>query len=226
MFGIALRRIKRFIFRKDKNFEDFAWLISVLDNYRAGKRVNRNLLRDRARNVHRRFPIPSLNKVYNDMEAIQNVAEEREPRMKFYGKLLLITQFLVKQALLVMFFAALIMFISFRFFLTEAQLHIIMYGIIAAAWVVVFVRWYVRDKTVRVYAKYQDVYKKNQLKIGEYVQELIDLMGKHLKERNEPAKKYSLLLYFKNYDNIKIKKNPGIFNEYYVCTVDLQSPKN
>ncbi len=222
MFRHALAKIKRVILRKKKEFEDFAWLISVLDNFRAGKRVKRGMLREKARNVHRNFDIPSLSRIYDDLEYIKGIAIEKEPKMELYAKILFFTQFVIRQAFLIIFFVGLIMVISFRFWLTQEEMKIILYVIIIIAWIVVFIRWYVRDKTIQVYKKYYDMYKKNQERVGEFVQELINLMGKKLKERNESAKKYNLLLYHKNYDNIKVKREPGFFfGEYYVCNVDM-----
>lgn len=211
------KKIKQIFQRKEditEDFEDFAWLISVLDSYRIGKRVKRSLLREKLRKVNKKFSIPSINRIYSDIEYIRTIAEKKEPKMDFYSKLLYFTQPLIEKPLVFVGLTIIVILLFPVWFLLL---------IVFLVWAVVLIRWYVRGKIRKIYIKYQGMYKENQQNIGEYVQELIDTMKKYLEKRNEPAKKYPLLLHYKNYKNVKLKRSPGIFNEYYVCIVDIKS---
>ncbi|HDN81993.1 MAG TPA: hypothetical protein ENG41_04660 [Methanomicrobia archaeon] len=218
--GTIFGDIKRKILMKNEDYENFAWLIMALDNYRTGKRVKDSILREKTRLVRNKFKIPSINIIRDDIEAIKSVADKREPRMKFYANLMITLQFLIKQGLAIFLLLSFITVITFKSFLTTQQMQWILYIIIFGAVVVVWLRWYIRDKIMRIYAKYQNEYRKNQLNIRDYIQELIDVMREDLKETGDNPKKYKMALYYKDYKHIKILKHPNWWRYYYASAID------
>jgi len=215
MFG----DIKRKILGKNEDYENFAWLITALDNYRTGKRVKDSVLREKTRLVRSKFAIPSLSDIRADIEAIKSVAEKREPRMKFYANLMITLQFIIKQSLAIFLLLAFITVLTFKSLLTTQQIQWVLYIIVLGATAVVWLRWYIRYKIIRIYAKYQNEYKKNQLNIRGYIQELIDVMKENLKKTGDKPKKYKMALYYKDYKNI-ILKPPNWWRYYYIAVVD------
>ena len=221
-FGIrtVFGDIKRKILGLSEDYEAFIWVINALDDYRIGKRVRDSDLREKIRIIRRKFNIPSLNMIYKDIEFIKSIAEKKEPRMKFYSTLMITLQFLIKQGLAIFLLLAFITAITFKSIFTTEQMQWVLYGVILGAVAVVWVRWYIRDKIMRIYAEHRDEYKKNQLRIREYIQELIDTMKKDLKKTEENPKKYKMVLYYADYKNMKVVKSPNWWRYYYVGMID------
>jgi len=218
--GTIFGDLRRKLFHRNENYENMAWLITALDNYRAGKRVKDSSLREKARLVRSKFRVPSLNDIRNDIDAIKAVAEKRNPKMKFYANLMITLQFLIKQGLAIFLLLSFITLLTFKSFFTTEQMRWVVYGIVFAAVAVAWLRWYIRDKIMRIYAEHQDEYRKNQLNIRGFVQELINTMREDIKKEGENPKKYKMVLYFKDYENIKIIKFPNWWRYYYVAIVD------
>ena len=53
--GTIFGDLQRKLFHRNENYENMAWLITALDNYRAGKRVKDSSLREKARLVRSKF---------------------------------------------------------------------------------------------------------------------------------------------------------------------------
>ncbi|MCK4432641.1 MAG: hypothetical protein KAV48_01790 [Methanomicrobia archaeon] len=220
--GEYIGKIKKHITGREENFSNLAWLITVIDNYRVGKGVKREVLRDKLLHVHRKFDIPSWGGAYNDIRGIEKVLKDNMSNFRFYLNILTFTKFLVKQGLLIIFIFSFIGMLTLRPKLSNSQIRYLFYLVIAFAWIVVSLRAYVKSKVLDVYIRHQADYKKNQLKLRDYNQKLIDEMRTKMREENENPKRYKLVLYYNDYDNIEIVKEPNWLRDYYTGNIKIE----
>lgn len=215
-----LDKIKRFILNKDEELDDVAQLISVIDSFRVGMGVNIESLRELVRTIRRTVKLENWPQIYKDMKHIQDLPLEKEPRIKLYTNIYVFLRYLVRQAFLIIGLLLLIFLLTTRLPLIKPQ-HIkyFLYGILGAAWCVVAVRAFVRDRLKVFYYNHQKEYKKQEERLQKAAQDLIFKMGELLTQKGEPAKKYSFSLYQKDYKGIKILKKPGLLKEYYTVAV-------
>jgi hypothetical protein len=217
---LMLDKIKRFILKKDENLDDVAQLISVIDSFRVGMGVDIESLRELVRTIRRTIKLENWPQIYKDMKYIQDLPLEKEPRIKLYTNIYVFLRYLVRQAFLIIGLLLFIFLLTTQLPLIKPQhLRYFLYGILAAAWCVVAVRAFVKDKLKVFYYTHQKEYSKQEERLQKAAQDLIFKMGKLLIEKGEPGKKYSFSMYQKDYKGIKILKKPGVLRDYYTIAV-------
>jgi hypothetical protein len=214
-------KITRFIFKRDEELENLAWLISVIDSYRVGMGVDMEGMRDRIRKLPSSLRMKNWTQVYNDMTAIVDLPFQKEPRMKLYMNIFAFMRYLVKQAFLIIGVILFIFLLTMRmpFIKSSQQLQYIVYAILGVAWVVVSIRAIVRDKMKAFYYTYRDDYRKNEERLQKAAQDLINKMGKALTQKEEKPEKYRFSVYQKDYNGIKVMRKPGWLRDFYTVSV-------
>lgn len=214
-------RIKRSILARDEELETLAWLISVIDSYRVGMGVDIKGMRERVRKLPSSSRVENWTQVYNDMKAITDLPFEKEPKIKLYMNIFAFMKVLVRQAFLIIGFLIFIFMLTLTMPLVKSseQFQYIVYGIIGAAWVVVAIRAFVRDKMKEFYYTHMKEYEKNEQRLQKACQQLIDRMGEALTQKRKDGKKYTFSVYQKDYKGITIVKNPSWLRDFYVVAV-------
>ncbi len=218
--GGMFARIRRFIFRKDEELENLAWLISVADSYRVGMGVDMEGLRDRMRKLRGPLRVENWSQIYKDMKEITDLPYQKEPQIKKYVNIFVFLRYLVKQAFLIVGVLFFIFLLTMRLpLITYETLQYFLYAILFVAWWVVFIRWYVRDKMKTFYYRHMNDYRKNEERLQMAAQDLIDKMGHALTEKGDDPKKYVFNVYQKDYKGLKIVKEPSWLRDFYVVAV-------
>jgi hypothetical protein len=215
-----LTRIRRFIFAKDEELEDLSWLISVIDSYRVGMGVEMEGLREKIRRLQGPLRVENWSQIYKDMQAIADLPLQKEPKIRFYMTIFVFMRFLVKQAFLIVGIILFIFLLTSRMpFISSGQLVYLLYAILGIAWLVVTVRGIARYRLKMFFYQHKKDYKKNEERLQKAAQNLIDKMGRALKEREENPKKYSFSIYQKDYKGIKVIKDVSWLRDFYTVTV-------
>lgn len=211
-----LRRIRRFILRRDEELENLAWLISVIDSFRVGMGVNMEGLRERIRKLQGPLRMENWPQVYKDMKAIIDLPFEKEPRIKTYMNIFVFLRFLTKEGFLIVGFILFIFLLSMQLlWITSRQFQYMVYGVVAFFFLASSTRSFVTYRMKNFYYHHQNDYRKNEERLQKAAQDLISKMGKQLTEKGENPKKYSFHLYQKDYDGIVILKHPGMLRDFY-----------
>jgi hypothetical protein len=219
--GEMLNRIKRFIFKRDEDLENLAWIISIIDSYRVGMGVDMEGMRGRIRKLPPSLRVEKWDQVYNDMKVITDLPLQKEPRMKLYLNIFAFMRYLVKQAFLIVGVILFIFLLTMRmpFIKSSAQLQYIVYAILAVAWVVVSIRAVVRNKMKDFYYRHQKDYRKNEERLQKSAQDLIDKMGEALTQKGDDPRKYKFSMYQRDYKGITIVGSPGMLRDFFMVTV-------
>lgn len=213
-------RIRRFIFRKDEELENLAWLISVIDSYRVGMGVDMEGLREKIRKLRGPLRVENWSQIYKDMKEITDLPFKKEPRIKTYINIFVFLRYLVKQGFLIVGIIVFIFLLTLRLpWVTYETLKYFLYAIIFVAWWVVVVRWFVRDKMRMFYYHHMDDYKREAARLQKAAQDLIYKMGKVLTQKGENPRKYAFAMYQKDYKGIRIEKTPGLLRDFYLISV-------
>ncbi len=213
-------RIRRFIFKKDEELENLAWLISVIDSYRVGMGVDIEPLRERIRSLRGSLRVENWPQVYKDMKTIADLPLKKEPGIKLYMNVFVFLRFLIKQAFLIIGVIIFIFLLTTRMpFIDVAHLPYLVYAILAGAFAVVTVRGVARYKLRTFYYTYRNDYRKHEERLQKAAQDLIYKMGKALTERGDDPRKYAFDVYQKDYKGIKIVKDVSMLRDFYVVSV-------
>jgi hypothetical protein len=134
---------------------------------------------------------------------------------------LALTKFLAKEFFLIFFVIAIVALLSMRPLLSGRLILYAFYAIIGFAWIVVFLRWYTRDRIRRVYSEHWGEYEGGRKKVKNFAQGLVWRLQKGMLDKNANPSRYKLTIYIDDYKGVSVLRRPGILRDFYVAVVAL-----
>ena len=211
---------------KKQRLKNLKWSICVLDSFRIGMGVDIDKLWERISGLNDLYEPEDWRVLKRELAKIRELPLRYYSKTRFYVNFIELTKFLAKEFLLILVVISFIGMFTFRSYLPIEWLRIMAYMVIGFAWIVVFLRWYMKDKLMKVYSSHWDEYKRSRMKVKSFAQMLID--GLRLEVGKDPTltKKCALKLYNKDYKGITIKKCPQLLRDFYVAhVVPLKKPR-
>jgi hypothetical protein len=80
-----------------------------------------------------------------------------------------------------------------------------------------FLNWKIAVEIDNYYKSHPEKFRFLRLQLKKIVQDLINTLSKHVKDRNEDPKKHAFILYNIDYEGITITRNPGRLTKYYTA---------